>query len=155
MQVPRIFLTLMIASFLLSGHCVMIAFADVSKTDAASALTAAEGTVRFAYQAVFDAEQTGANVTDLLGQLNKAGENLSLAHVAYVQGDYRKATDFAYSSEHLGDEVHVAAVDLKNSTLSESVRHIWLTIIGSAIGVVIASLGSFWIWHFLGKRYRH
>ena len=50
-----------------------IAVAEVSKDQAASALAGAETAVTSSYQAVYMAENVGANVSSLLVQLNDAG----------------------------------------------------------------------------------
>jgi len=132
---------------------VIATFAELSENEAVSTLATAEGTVISAYQAVLNAEEAGANVSDLLVQLNRAGEYLARAHMEYRQGNFEKATDFANSGRSIGEEVQSAAVELKDSALSEGLQRMVFTMIASVLGVAVIALGSLWIWHFLKKRY--
>jgi hypothetical protein len=143
----------MILLVLMPAFCVTRAFGEVSKNEAASSLTDARGAVDSAFQAVLQAEKSGANVSVLLGRLNEAGWNLTLAHYAYEQGDFDKAVALSNSSKNVGVEVQSAAVELKASTFSENVQHLWVTMIGSLLGVCVVSLGGFSVWHFLRRRY--
>jgi hypothetical protein len=143
----------MVFLVLVSELSIATVYGTVGENEAASALTDAERSIGSAYRAVLEAEQAGANVSSLLDQLNEAGQNLSVAHIAYAQGDFQKASDFANSSRNIGEEVQNAAVNLKNSMLYESAQRMWLTIIGSTIGVIIVFLGSFWVWRVLKSRY--
>lgn len=153
MSVLRFSVIIMIFLVLVSEFSIATVFGEINENEAASALMDAEEAIESAYRAALEAEQSGANISSLLGQLNAAGENLSLASMAYRQGDFQKASDFANSSKNIGEEVQTAAVDLKNSASYESVERMWLTMIGSIVGVVVVSLGSFWVWRVFKRRY--
>jgi hypothetical protein len=153
MSILRISLVLMIFLILMSELYVVVAFGEVSANEATSALTDAEGTVVSAYRAVLDAEQAGVNVSGLLGQLNEAGENLALAHIAYTQGDFEKAASLAILSKNIGKEVQSTAASMKDYASSENTRRLWLTMISSIVGMVGVSLVSFWVWRFLKRHW--
>lgn len=153
MSVLRFSVIWMVFLVLVSEFSIATVSGEIGENEAASALTDAERSVGSAYGAVLEAEQAGAKVSSLLDHLNEAGENLSVAHMAYTQGDFQKASDFANSSRNIGEEVQNAAVTLKNSALYESAQRMWLTMIGSIVGVIIVFLGSFWVWRVFKSRY--
>jgi len=136
-----------------SQFYVSVTIAQVSESEASSALTSAEGAVDSAYQAVLRAEEAGANVSGLLVRLNDAGELLAKAKVAYRLGDFDEAARFANLSGNIGGEVQNAAVELKDSAWVASVQRRWFTMTGSIISVVGVVFGSFWGWSFFRRRY--
>jgi len=136
------------ASIVLSG-----AVESNSKETATASIEEAENALVSAYQAVLDVEQSEANVSGLLAQLNEAGEFLAKAHMAYRLGDFDEATRFADMGTNIGEDVKSKAYELKDLAWRESVQRIWLTIMGSFLGVIFIALGSFLLWHFLKRRY--
>ena len=83
------------ASFILL-LVVSVGFCSLSSVfaqsdDAASKLQLANSAINSAFDAVSDAEKAGANVTDLLSQLNGAADSLAQAEIAYRQADYTTA----------------------------------------------------------------
>jgi len=153
MSILRFSVGLMIFLVMASQTSVYLTFADVSEPEAASALANAEEAVVSAYREALKAEEAGANVSSLLVRLNEAGQYLARAQIEYRLGDFEKTTDFANSSRSIGEEVQDAAVRLKDSALSESVRRMLFTMIVSVVGVAVIALGSLWVWHLLKKRY--
>ena len=129
------------------------AFAETSREEASKALTDSDNSAISAYQAVLKAEEAGANATDLLIQLNQAGEYLARARMEYKLGDYEKAVDFANLSRSTGEEAQSVAVALKDSATSERLQRTMFTMIASVVGVASIALGSFWLWYFLKKGY--
>jgi len=129
------------------------ALASNSEDAAAASIERAENALVSAYQAVLEAEEVGANVLGLLAELNEAGEFLARARMAYRLEDFDEAAGFADLGGDVGEEVERKAYELKNSAWSESVQRMWLTMVGSVLGVIFIALGSFWVWRFLKKRY--
>jgi hypothetical protein len=132
---------------------VSITFAEPSEYQAATALIEAEQAILVGYQAVLEAEETGANVSSLLVQLNEAGQNLTMARTAYRMGDFVEATDLANLSRNTGEEVRNTATELKESALNQSMQQTLFTMTASIVGMALIALGSLWTWHFLKRRY--
>lgn len=124
-----------------------------SEDTATTSIDGAENALVSAYQAVLEVKQVGANVSGLLAQLNEAGELLADAHMAYRLGNFDNATSSADQSKDIGIEVENKAYELKDSAWRENIQRMWLTIMGSVLGVILIGSGSFWVWHFLKRRY--
>jgi len=152
---PSLKFSLALLMFLVLASQIFVfeTFAEVSENVAASGLTDAESVVVSAYQVVLKAEQAGANVSGLLVRLNEAEGFLTRARMAYELGDFEKAASFANSSRNIGVEVENAAVELKDSALSEGAQRMWFMMTGSIVGVVGVFLGSFWVWTVFKRRY--
>jgi len=127
--------------------------ASNSEDTAVASIEGAENALVFAYQAVLEVEQVGANISGLLVKLNEAGELLAKAHMAYKLEDFDNAISSADQSKDVGIEVENEAYELKNSAWRENIQRLWLTIIGSVLGVIVIVSGSFWAWRFLKRRY--
>ena len=127
--------------------------ASNSEDTATTSIERAENALVSAYQAVLEVEQVGANVSGLLAKLNEAGELLANAHMAYRLEDFDNATSSANQSKDVGVEVENEAYELKNSAWHENIQRLWLTIMGSVLGVILVASGSFWVWRFLKRRY--
>ena len=120
---------------------------------AASAIDGAEAVMVSAYEAVWDAEQIGANVSGLLVRLNVAGENLVNAHIWYGLGDFENATRFANLCYDIGDEVRNEAYELKSEVQGSWVGDLWLRMTISIVGVVSVVFLSFLVWRVFRRRY--
>lgn len=131
---------------------VNVSFAKVSEEEAASVLAEAERTLTSAYQAVLKAEESGANGTALLVQLNDAGELLARARMAYRSGNFNEVSVLVNSCKTIGLEVESAAVELKDSAISEGLQRMILTMTASVAGIAVIAVGSFWTWYLLRKR---
>jgi hypothetical protein len=150
---PKFSLVLLMSLVLASQFFIFETFAEASKDVAVLALTGAEGVVVSAYQAVLRAEEAGANVSGLLVRLNEAGGFLARSRIAYDLGDFEEAAGLANSSRNIGVEAENAAVELKDSAFFERMQRMWFMMIGSIFGVVLVSLGSFWVWRVFKRRY--
>jgi len=128
-------------------------FASNSEDTATTNIERAENALVSAYQAVLEVEQVGADVSGLLAELNEAGEFLAEARMAYRLGDFDNATSSADMGRDIGERVEVKAYELKDSAWRENIQRMWLTIMGSVLGVIMIASGSFWVWRFLKRRY--
>jgi len=149
----KFLLGLMMVLFVASQFFVVATYGEFGEDVAASALKDAEEVVFSAYQAVLEAEESGANVSGLMVRLNEAEGLLANARMAYKFGDFEEASRFATSSTNIGVEVENAAVELRDSALSEKEQHMWFSMIGSVVSVVLIVLGSFWVWRVFKRRY--
>ena len=127
--------------------------ASNSEDIATASIEGAENALVSAYQAVLQAEEAGANVSGLLAQLNDAGEFLAEAQVAFRLEDFDNAIGSADQCKDVGIDVENEAYELKNSAWHENIQRLWLTIMGSVLGVIVIVSGSFWAWRFLKRRY--
>jgi hypothetical protein len=153
MSVLKFSFVLFMFLVLTSQFFVVAVVAGVSEDVAASALTDAEEAVTSAYQAVLRGEEAGGDVSSLLIRLNEAGGFLARARMAYDLRDFEEAASLANSSRNIGVEVESAAVNLRDSALSEGLQHMVFTITASVIGVALIALGSFWVWRVFKHRY--
>jgi len=152
-KAPSKLLVLLIILAFSASIFVSEAFASNSEDTAATSIEGAENAFVSAYQAVLEVEQVGANVSGLLAQLNEAGEFLAKAHMAYRLWNFDNATSSADQSKDIGIEVENKAYELKDSARGANIQRMWLTIMGSVLGVILVASGSFWVWHFLKRRY--
>jgi hypothetical protein len=118
-----LFVFLAFGSCLLVDHCV---FAQIDQTE--SKLQIANTAVGQAFNAVLDAEKAGANVTDLLAQLNVAESILAQAENSYRTGDSNTSANQADSVLPITQEVTTAAQDAKQTALVSGQNAFWSTI---------------------------
>ncbi len=137
---------------LLSLSVVCASAANGAET-AAAAIDRAQDAVVGAYAAVLDAEHAGANVTDLLAQLNAAGVLLAEAQVAYRLADFDEAERLAVLCSAVVAGVRGAADDLRFAAHGARVTGMWVALVGSLVGVFAVGVGSVWVWRVFKRRY--
>lgn len=120
---------------------------------AASVIERAEDVMAWAYEAVLEAERAGADVEDLTGQLNWAGELLARARFQYRMENFGSAVGLADHCYETSSGVLVEAGRLRNLAVEEGVRLFWLTIVGSMVSVAIIVYGSFLGWRVFVRHY--
>lgn len=101
-------------------------------------LVDAENAVGDAYIAILNADNAGANVTELVNQLNDAVDLLDEAWRIYGTNQ-TLAEELANQAEVIANEVYVAALEL----LSETQR-------GSSMWLILISLGVIFLIVFIG-----
>ena len=154
MSVWKLFFVLLILSAFTAPVFVSGGFAVDSQDVAASAVDRAEVAMVSAYEAVLEAEKAGANVTDLLSILNKAGMLLSMAHLAYDKGDFDSARDFAVWCEGNLTSFVDKAEALKQSAVQKGYWDFTVNVVGSAVGAVAVVVCGFVAWAFLKRNDR-
>jgi preprotein translocase subunit SecF len=127
------------------------AIAQTNQAD--SKLQAATNSVNQAFNAVLDAEKAGANVTDLLSQLNNADNLLAEAENSYRAGDTNATIAKANSVLPITQEVTNNAQVLKQSATVNAQNSFWLTIVSSVVVAVVFILVLFFIWRWFKKNY--
>lgn len=127
--------------------------ANSSSVEASSAISEAEMALTFAYEAVSEAEQAGANVSGLLIRLNKAGDFLVRAKVAYRLGDFNEAVGLAALCSEIGGEVKDEADVLLVRAYERRGRDFWWILAGSLVGVVSVGVGGFMGWRVFKRFY--
>jgi len=116
--------------------------------EAFSRITSADDALKLAFKRVLDAEETGANVSGLMSDLDEAGESLAEAEVAYRNGNLTGAAGLADRCSVLAGTVSVEALALKDSALADSQRAFGSTSIFSTAGAsaFVAALILSWFW---------
>jgi predicted PurR-regulated permease PerM len=135
-------------SCLYSGHCV---FAQTDQT--ASNLQAANTAIEGAFNAILAAEKAGANVTDLLVQLNVAEGDLAQAENSYRLGNSTTTAAQVDSVLPIAQEVTTAAQSAKQTATTSSQNSFWYTIAFTVIGAFIFILALFLVWRRFKRSY--
>jgi hypothetical protein len=121
------------------GFCVCRAFA-VGTEDAAATVSAADSALQGAFLAVAAAENSGANVSGLMGRMNEAGADLEEARLDLVAGNYSGAVSYAGECKGLAETVLSDAGVLKSEAVAAGAKW-WITLslslMGSAIFVTV------------------
>jgi hypothetical protein len=152
-SIPKVSYILLIFAFVISSFSLVATASGVSESEATLASNDADGTLASAYTAVLKAEEAGADVSNLLTQLDEAGGVLAHAHMAYRSGDFDEALRFANLAKSAGEEVKNAADTLEVLARGENQQRLLFTSIGSIAGVVLIVLGSFLGWRVFKRRY--
>ncbi len=140
--------------FLSFGSCFFSerdVFAQTDQTP--STLQAANLAVSNAFSAVLDAEKAGANVTDLIAQLNNASGILAGAENSYRSGDSNTAAAQADSVLPIAQQVTVAAQNAKQTATVSGQNAFWSTIAFTVIGSIVFVLALFLVWRWFKRRY--
>jgi hypothetical protein len=135
-------------SFLYSEH---YAFAQTDQTE--SKLQAANTAVEQAFNAVLDAEKTGANVTGTLALLNTAAGILAQAENSYRTGDSNTTAAQADSVLPIAQEVTASAQDAKQTALISNQNAVWSTIAFTVIAGFVFVLVLFLVWRRFKRSY--
>lgn len=136
--------------------CLLASFSSVAmgstQADAGSAVDSAQNTITNCYKAAETAESTGANITSLEVSLNNAGKSLSNAELAYSNGNYDSAVNYAGQCQSTLSNFLSEANAIKASgeqQRSQSSIILVVSIVGS-LAVVGAGYG---LWLQLKKKY--
>jgi len=125
--------------------------ADRATTD--EALVDAESDLVSAYVTVGEAEQVGANVSELLVKLKSAGDLLADAYNVYRQGDYDKACSYAMNCSYGVNGIASEATGLKSDAEASYSERLFVTAAVSSVGLSLLFVLSLFGWRFLKKRY--
>lgn len=148
---PSAFLIILLV--VASQSFVSVTKATVGQSEAASALTNAEDTLNQAYQAISQAEESGANVTSLLVRLNEAGQLLARGQLAYDSGDFDSALRFTNQSQENLNGFITDANTLRETAIRESYLDFLINVVGPVFGAVGVFCVGFFVWFFLKRKY--
>jgi beta-lactamase regulating signal transducer with metallopeptidase domain len=153
MSIPKVSCILLIFLFAVSIFSSVATARGASESEATSASNQADETVTAAYIATLKAEEAGADISDLLTQLDEAGELLARAHMAYRSYDFDEATHFANLANSIGAEIQSEADVAKVAASAEGQQHLAIAIIVSVVSAVLVVIGSFFGWRVFKRRY--
>jgi hypothetical protein len=141
-------------ALLILNLCVLCIYPAAAQTDrAASKLEMAQTRVNQAFVAVLDAEKAGANITDLLVQLNIAQGILAQAENSNRIGDINATTNYADSVIPLTQQVTGAAQNAKQVALVSSQNAFLSTIALAVIGAIVFVLILLLVWRKFKQYY--
>jgi cytochrome bd-type quinol oxidase subunit 1 len=141
-------------TILMLSTCLLGVYPTIAQTDqATSKLQAANTAVNQAFKAVLDAEAAGANVTDLLAQINTAEGILAQAENSYRTGDTNTASIQADSVLPITQQVTLDAQKAKQNAIVSIQNAFWSTIVLTAIGIFVFVLVLFLVWRWFKRRY--
>jgi hypothetical protein len=138
---------------LTSASCLYGSFAFAQTDQTALKLQVANAAVEQAFTSVLDAEKAGANVTDLLVQINTAQSILAQAENSYLTGNTNAAATKADSVLPLAQQVTLDAQNAKQTAIVSSQNAFWSTIALTVIGVFVFVLVLFLVWRLFKRRY--
>jgi hypothetical protein len=134
--------------------CLLSVCPAIAQTDqTTSKLQAANTAVNQAFTAVLDAEAAGANVTDLLAQINTAESILAQAENSYRTGDTNAASTQADSVLPIAQIVTLDAQSAKQTAIISTQNANMSTIALTAIGIFAFILVLFLVWRLFKRRY--
>lgn len=125
----------------------------VDAPEAGEAIGQADRDLIAAYVKVAEADDAGADVSELLNELNSAGTYLSRANAAFNAGDYEKASVLATDCSNSVKGVASEAAILKSYAQGVHINMILSAVFVSIIGVVLVIVLGFIGWSFLRRRY--
>ncbi len=126
-------------------------FAQVNQVS--SKLQTANTAVDQAFNAVFDAEKAGANVSSLLTQLTVAADDVAQAENAYRTGDSNSAAVQADSALPIAQQVITEAQDAKQNATASQQNTFWSTTALTVIGTIVFILALFLGWRRFKRSY--
>lgn len=124
-----------------------------SKEEADDAIATAQAALTECYKAAVEAERAGANITNLLKQLNSAGETFSKAVLAYRNGNFSLAVKLANQTRNILEGFIYQASVLRENAIEQSRWDFMVNVVGSSVGAVAVVLLSFGIWTLLKRKY--
>ena len=126
-------------------------FAQTNQT--ASKLQAANNAVNRAFNTVLDAEEAGANVTELLVRLNYAENILAQAENSNRTGDFNATVARADSVLPIAQQVTTEALNAKQTSTVSGRNAFMFTIAFNVLGSIIFVLALFLIWSLVKRHY--
>jgi hypothetical protein len=146
-------LSIKFLAVLVLSLCFLCVYPAAAQTDqTAIELQSANIAVGKAFNAVLDAEKSGANVTDLIAQINTAQGILAQAENSYRTGDSTTTANQADSVLPLAQQITTAAQSAKQTALTSKQNSFYSTLALAVIGPIVFILVLLFVWRkFKGK----
>jgi hypothetical protein len=126
----------------------------VSASDEASlAIGEADDALRFAFEAVLEAERAGVNVSDLIVKLDEAGGLLAEAEIELRGGNSSGAVSKVHTCFVMTESIIEEASSIKASALAERQEALWQTMLFSLTGSASFIVLLLIVWIRLKLRY--
>jgi hypothetical protein len=128
-------------------------FNAVASDEASLVISEANNKLKMAFEAVLDAEKAGANVSDLIIQLNSAGVLLAEAENAYRVGVFSEAVSKAEECSMLADGVMGEALQLRDSAIVNAQTVFWHNLMFSIFEGAAFLFVIFFVWSWFRRVY--
>jgi len=128
-------------------------FNAVASDEASLVISEANNKLKMAFEAVLDAEKAGANVSDLIIQLNSAGVLLAEAENAYRVGVFSEAVSKAEECSMLADGVMGEALQLRDSAIVNAQTVFWHNLMFSIFEGAAFLFVIFFVWGWFRRVY--
>jgi hypothetical protein len=139
---------------LVAGSCLYNEHYVLAQSDQVSLKLQEAGiAVDQAFDVVLDAEKAGANVTNLLDQLNVAASYLAQAENYYRTGDSNNAATQAGNVLLIAQQVTTSAQNVKQTAEVSGQNVFWLTFVFAGIGASLFVAVLFLIWRKVKRGY--
>ncbi len=140
--------------FLAASIAVLLIMPSVvtAQSSAASAISAAQSKLVSCFDAARSAEAAGANISQLTSTLNDAGLLLSNAQLAYSNGNYGDAQNYASQSQNVLSNF-VSNANSLQATAAQNRTIGTLYFVGSILGSVVVVVGGVAVWVLLKRKY--
>jgi tetrahydromethanopterin S-methyltransferase subunit G len=145
------FVSVLLCVFAILGSAV--ACLAVDEIEARSAITEAEQRVSVCYHSVTEAQNAGANVSELLSVLNDAGMSLSRARLGLQNRDFSAAYNLAVECKNRLNGFEDQTDLLRGSAVQQRSSDFLVNVVGSGIGAIFTVVVGLWLWFFLKKRH--
>jgi len=126
----------------------------VKASNESASIEAANSSINQAFTNVLAAEKAGGNITQLLTELNNAGQLLAAADNAYRSGNLTSVTSNAENASLIADQVNSNALSLLNASIGKSQNNFWLTLVFSIDGAFVFVVVLFLVWRRFKRNYR-
>jgi Na+/H+ antiporter NhaC len=154
MNVQHKLLNTTLLAILTLSICVLSVYPATAQTDqTASKLQAANTAVNQAFKAVLDAEKAGANVTDLLTQINTTQNILAQAENSYRTGNTNQAATQADSVLPIAQQVTDAAHTAQQTATVNKQNAFNATIAFTVIGSIVFVWLLLMVWRRFKRNY--
>lgn len=139
--------TLLVVAVVTASSAVLLQSVFAATGDDGQAtIEAADSAIRQAFSNVLDAEKAGGNVSSLISQLDTAGSFLSDAENAYRPGNATVDDTNINSVQTIAETVNRDALILKDASIADAQRALWMNLIFSIVGSIALSIGLFVVW---------
>ncbi len=142
-----------LAMFSLVALAVLAVPAFSQGEAAAGTIASAKQQFVVCYDALKLAQSAGANITSLTSVLNEAGDMLSRSELAYSQGDFGGAQNWASQSIQRISGVVSEANSLTVAASEQESFDFWVYLVGSIVGTVVVVVAGFVVWLVVKRRY--
>jgi hypothetical protein len=118
-----------------------------------ASINAANSSIDQAFSNVIAAEKAGANVTQLLLELNSAGTLLAQAENSYNAGNLANITSSANNAQTIANQVNNDAIRLRNESITFAQNNLLLTLVFSLGGAFVFVVILLLVWRRFKRSY--
>ena len=146
--------TIVFAVLLVITLTVSLQITPVKASNESASIEAANSSINQAFTNVLAAEKAGGNVTQLLTDLNSAGQLLAAAENAYRSENLTNVTSYSENATSIANQVNSGALSLLNASSNRSQNNFWLTLVFSIDGAFVLVVVLLLVWRRFKRNYR-